>query len=156
KTTRFDVTAALDELLAGKPVSVSYAQAFGCPLPLEEKKATTSATVTYYRDVLPILQKNCQSCHRPGEVGPLSLETYRQAVKWADSIVTETQARRMPPWKPLPAEHIAGQRTLSEKDLKTLVAWAEQGTPEGDKKDAPLPVKFPEGWQLGTPDAILE
>ncbi|HKA06805.1 MAG TPA: redoxin domain-containing protein, partial [Gemmataceae bacterium] len=70
KTTRFDVAAALDELLAGKPITVSYAQAFGCPLPLEEKKTAGSATVTYYREVLPILQKNCQSCHRPGEVGP--------------------------------------------------------------------------------------
>src|SRR5206468_10945854 len=87
---------------------------------------------------------------------PFPLETYRQAVKWADSLVTETQARRMPPWKPLPTEHISGQRMLNDKDLKTLVKWAEQGASEGDKKDAPPPVKFPQGWQLGTPDAILE
>jgi peroxiredoxin len=156
KTTRFDVSAALDEMLAGKPVTVSYAQPFGCPLPLEEKKMTTSPTVTYYRDVAAILQKNCQSCHRPGEIGPFALETYRQAAKWADSIVAETQAKRMPPWKPLPAEHIAGQRNLSDHDLKTLAAWVEQGTPVGNKTDAPPAVKFPEGWQLGTPDVVLE
>lgn len=156
KTTRFDVTAALDELLAGKSVTVSYARAFGCPLAVEEKKAISSPTVTYYRDVMPVLQKNCQSCHRPGEVGPFALETYRQAAKWADSIVTETQARRMPPWMPLPNDHIAGQRNLSEQDLKTLAAWVDQGVAEGDKKDAPPPVEFPQGWQLGTPDAILE
>lgn len=156
KTTRFDVTAALDELLAGKPVTVAYAQAFGCPLPLEAKKPAASASVTYYRDVLPILQKNCQSCHRPGEVGPFVLETYKQAVKWADSIVTETESRRMPPWKPLPAEHIAGQRSLSDRDIKILAAWVDQGMAEGDKKDAPPPVKFPDGWQLGEPDAVLE
>src|SRR5262245_13489825 len=156
KTARFDVAAALDEVLAGKTVTVSYAQAFGCPLPLEEKKTAGPATVTYYRDVMPILQKNCQSCHRPGEVGPFALETYRQAVKWADSIVTETQARRMPPWKPLPSDHIAGQRSLSDKELKMLEAWVDQGTPEGDKEDAPPPVKFPEGWQLGKPDFVLE
>jgi peroxiredoxin len=156
KTTRFDVAAAIDELLAGKPVSVPSTQAFGCPLPLDDKKPAGPATVTYYRDVAPILQKNCQSCHRPGEVGPFALETYRQAVKWADGIVSETEARRMPPWKPVPNPHLAGQRSLSEKEIQTLATWVEQGTPEGDKKDAPPPVKFPEGWQLGQPDVVLE
>jgi peroxiredoxin/mono/diheme cytochrome c family protein len=156
KTTRFDVTAALDELLVGKPVSVAYAQAFGCPLPLEPKKPSAAATVNYYRDVAPILQKNCQSCHRPGEVGPFVLETYKQAVKWADNIVSETESRRMPPWKPQPADHIRGQRSLSEKEIKTLSTWVEQGMSEGDKNDAPPPIKFPEGWQLGTPDVVLE
>jgi peroxiredoxin len=156
KTTQSDLKAALEELLAGKPVTVAYAKAFGCPLPLEEKKAAAGATVTYYRDVLPILQKNCQSCHRPGEVGPFSLETYRQAVKWADSIVSETHAMRMPPWKAAPNDLIAGQRHLGEKDQKTLEVWVEQGTPDGDKKDAPPPVKFPQGWQLGEPDAVLK
>ncbi|MBO0701177.1 MAG: hypothetical protein J2P46_22460, partial [Zavarzinella sp.] len=156
KTTRADVAAALDELLAGKPVTVPDTEAFGCPLPFEEKKPGGPATVTYYRDVLPILQKNCQSCHRTGEVGPFALETYRQAVKWADSLVTETEAGRMPPWKPVPNEHLAGQRSLSEKDKKTLAAWVEAGTPEGDKADTPPPVKFPRGWQLGTPDVVLE
>lgn len=156
RTTRADVAAALDELLAGKPVSVSYAQAFGCPLPLDGKKPAGPATITYYRDVAPILQTNCQGCHRPGEVGPFALQTYRQAVKWADSIVAETEARRMPPWKPAPADHIAGQRSLTEKDRKTLAAWVDAGTPEGDPNDAPPAPKFPTGWQLGEPDAVLE
>lgn len=156
RTTRADVAAALDELLAGKPVSVAHAQAFGCPLPLEGKKPAGPATVTYYRDVLPILQANCQGCHRPGEVGPFALQTYRQAVKWADGIAAETEARRMPPWKPVPADHIAGQRSLTEKDRKALAAWVEQGTPEGDPTDAPPAPKFPAGWQLGEPDAVLD
>jgi peroxiredoxin len=156
RTTRFDVTSALDEVLAGKPVTIAYAKAYGCPLPLDEKKAAATSTVTYYRDVAPILQKNCQSCHRPGEVGPFVLESYRQALKWADSIVSETQSKRMPPWKPSPSDILAGQRYLSAKDQKTLETWVEQGTPEGDKEDAPLPVKFPQGWQLGEPDAVLE
>jgi peroxiredoxin len=156
KTSRFDLATALDELLAGKVVSVPRTTAVGCPLAVEAKKPAGSAGVTYYRDVLPILQKNCQGCHRPGEVGPFALETYKQAVKWADSIVTETEARRMPPWKPAPADHLAGQRSLADKHLKTLAAWVEAGTPEGDKADAPPPAKFPDGWQLGKPDVVLE
>ncbi|WP_020475487.1 redoxin domain-containing protein [Zavarzinella formosa] len=156
KTTRFDVVTALEEMLAGKPVSVPQTQSFGCPLPEAERQVAKEGSVTYHRDVAPILQNNCQSCHRPGEVGPFSLQTYKQAVKWSDGIISETKDHRMPPWKPAPSELLVAPRHLKPADVKTLEAWVAQGMPEGNPKDAPAPPKFPDGWQLGKPDAILE
>ncbi len=112
--------------------------------------------MTFYRDVLPILQQHCQGCHRPGNVGPFSLLSYNQAVKWADDIVGETRARRMPPWKPERNDLLTQERGLSEKEITTLAAWVEQGQAAGDPKEAPPPAKFAEGWQLGKPDLVLE
>jgi len=84
------------------------------------------------------LQAHCQSCHRPGEVGPFSLTTYKQAVNWSSDIKEYTRDRKMPPWKPSEASHpFATDRRLSIKDISTLAAWVDGGTPEGDPKDAP-------------------
>jgi peroxiredoxin/mono/diheme cytochrome c family protein len=154
QTTRHDLRAALDELLAGKDVRVPATRAIGCPLG-GEKAVAKSGTVTYHRDVLPILQNHCQSCHRPGEVGPFSLMTYKQAVNWASDIKDYTQSRKMPPWKPVAGPAFHNERKLTEKEIATLAAWADGGTPEGDPKDAPAPKQFTEGWQLGKPDLVL-
>ncbi len=150
-----DLRVALDELLAGKPISHPATSAVGCPIRRERKTSPQVATVTYHRDVLPILQKNCQGCHRPGEVGPFSLMTYRQAAAWADDIKDYTQSRKMPPWKPVDGPAYHDERKLSGTDLATLAAWADAGAPEGDPHDAPPPQSFPQGWQLGTPDVVL-
>jgi peroxiredoxin len=156
RTTRYDLVAALEEVLAGKPVTLARTAAFGCPLPGAARVEAAKPTTTYHRDVLPILQSACQSCHRPGEVGPFSLMTYAQAVKWADDLVGETKARRMPPWRPAQRGHFTNERTLAEAQIGTLERWVKEGMPEGDPKDAPKPVTFPEGWQLGKPDLVLE
>src|SRR5262249_30849114 len=111
---------------------------------------------TYYKDVLPILQDNCQSCHRPGQVGPFSLMTYKQAVRWADDVVGETQAKRMPPWKPVQRGVVTNERRLTDAQLRTLKAWVDQGAQEGSPKDAPPPKKFKDDWKLGKPDLVLE
>jgi Copper type II ascorbate-dependent monooxygenase, C-terminal domain len=105
--------------------------------------------------VLPILQNRCQECHRPGEVGPFSLMTYRQAVNWAGDIKDYTQSRRMPPWKINAGMEFHNQRKLTAHEMAVLAAWADNGTPEGNVKDAPPARKFTEGWQLGTPDLVL-
>jgi hypothetical protein len=152
---REDLRIALEEVLAGKPVQVARTEAIGCPLRLE-KPRVVSGEVTFHRDVAPILQERCQTCHRPGEVGPFSLQTYRQAVNWAEDIKEHTRARRMPPWKPTAGHEFVGERKLSAKEIATLAAWVDGGTPEGDPKDAPKAKKFPEGWQLGKPDLVLE
>jgi peroxiredoxin len=149
-----DLRDALDELLTGKPVSRPLTEAVGCPI-RREQAAKATGNVTYYRDVLPILQNHCQTCHRPGEVGPFSLMTYRQAVNWAADIKDYTQSRRMPPWKPSTGAEFHNDRRLAETQIRTLAAWTDGGTPEGDPKDAPPPRKFIAGWQLGTPDLIL-
>jgi mono/diheme cytochrome c family protein len=113
--------------------------------------------VTWTRDVAPIVYKNCTSCHRPGEVGPFPLLTWKDAAKRADFLASITAERRMPPWKPEPGfGSFHDERRLSDAEIKTLARWAETGTKEGDPKDlAPLP-KFTDGWQLGEPDLVIK
>ena len=156
QTTEFDLKNALNDLLAGKPVRTPSTKAIGCPVnaKADEKKVATTK-VSYHKEILPILQKNCQVCHRPGEVGPFSLMTYKQAVNWAEDIKEYTHNRKMPPWKPQGGPEYQRERKLSDAELKTIAEWVDGGTPEGDVKDAPAPVAFTEGWQLGKPDLIL-
>ncbi|MHB1423951.1 MAG: redoxin domain-containing protein [Gemmataceae bacterium] len=154
RITRNDLRQALDELLAGKPVSEPATKPIGCAI-VRERKAKKDGTVTFYRDVLPIVRKNCQECHRPGAVGPFALMTYKQAVNWADDIKEYTRERKMPPWKPVEGLAFHGERKMSDEDINKLAAWVDGGTAEGDPKDAPPPRAFVEGWQLGQPDLIL-
>lgn len=153
--TRHDLRQVIGEMLSGRPVSEPATVAVGCPIPREAKAVARTGTVTYHRDVAPILQNHCQQCHRPGEVGPFALMNYKQAVNWGDDIKSYTQSRLMPPWKPFEGAAFHNERRLPQKDIDTLAAWVDGGTPEGNPKDAPPPRKFPEGWQLGTPDLIL-
>jgi peroxiredoxin/mono/diheme cytochrome c family protein len=153
--THHDLKNALDELLAGKAVGTPLTKAVGCPIDLE-KRVSKDGKVTYYRDVLPILQNNCQNCHRPGEVGPFSLMTYKQAVTWASDLKDYTKSRQMPPWKIVEGVGFYNERRLSDKDIATLATWADNGTPEGDAKDAPKPKEFVTGWMHGKPDLVLE
>jgi AhpC/TSA family len=150
-----DLQNALDDLLAGKPVREPATVAVGCPIQRDEPRTASDAKITYYRDVLPVLQANCQSCHRPGAAGPFSLMTYKQAVNWAGDIKDYTHSRKMPPWKPAEGLDFTGERKLSDNDVATLAAWADAGAPAGDPKDAPPPVQFTEGWALGPPDLIV-
>src|SRR3954471_4794960 len=111
---------------------------------------------TFYKDVLPILQNNCQTCHRPGEVAPMSLISYDEARPWARSIKTKTTAKQMPPWFADPdAGVFSNERKLTSKDIDTLAAWADAGAPAGNAKDAPLSRKFENGWNI-KPDVIVE
>src|SRR5215475_10383239 len=114
----------------------------------------TPDNVTFNKDVLPILQRNCQVCHRPGEIGPMSLLTYESTRPWAKSIRTAVLTRKMPPWfADSRYGHFLNDRRLSEADIATLVAWADQGAPEGDPKDKPAPVEWREGWNI-KPDVV--
>jgi peroxiredoxin len=153
--TAHDLKAALDDILAGKAVRTPVTEAIGCAIQRERKTTAATGKVTFYRHVLPILQNKCQTCHRPGEVGPFSLLTYKQAVNWAADIKEYTQTRRMPPWKPSEGVAFHNERKLADKEIATLAAWADGDTPQGDPKDAPAPRKFPRGWQLGKPDLVL-
>lgn len=154
RITRHDLRQALDEVLAGKAVSEPAAKPIGCPI-VRERKTRKDGPVTFYRDVLPIVQKSCQECHRPGAVGPFALMTYKQAVNWAEDIKQYTQERKMPPWKPVEGPAFHNERKLADKDIATLAAWVDGGTPQGNPKDAPPPRKFVAGWQLGQPDLVL-
>ena len=117
-----------------------------------------SAVVTFDKDVLPILQKNCQTCHRPGEVAPMSLLNYEEARPWAMAIKKEVVTKAMPPWY-ADAEfdgHFLNQRKLTPQEIDTIKAWVNGGAPEGDARDKPTPVEFIEGWSIGKPDKVLQ
>ena len=109
---------------------------------------------TYHKDVVRILQKNCQDCHRPNQVAPFSLLTYEQARKRASDLAHVTGERIMPPW---PASSSFGgpfrdARVLTGDEIATLQSWVDSNCPEGDPKDAPEPRTFSSDWALGEPD----
>jgi len=150
-----DLLDALSDVLANREVRTPVTEPIGCPISIPEAVAAVSGSVTYHRDVAPILQKNCQNCHRPGVVGPFSLLTYQQAAKWACDIKDYTQSRQMPPWMPHGGPAYKGERKLSDADIATLARWVDAGAPEGDRAEAPAPVQYTEGWRNGPPDLIL-
>jgi len=116
-----------------------------------------SAAPTFYKDVLPVLQNNCQSCHRAGEAAPMPLMTYQDARPWAKAIKQAVLTKKMPPWFADPEfGHFSNDRTLAAADVDTLAKWVDGGAPAGNAKDAPKPVEFTEGWNIGKPDVILE
>ncbi len=118
--------------------------------------ATNAAIVTFNKDVAPIVQKNCQACHRPGEVAPMSFLTYKEVRPWARSIREAVVSRQMPPWFADPKHgEFSNDCRLSQKEIDTVTAWVEGGAKEGDPKDLPPNPKFPEGWQIGKPDVVL-
>jgi mono/diheme cytochrome c family protein len=139
---------------AGLTLAASIAQA-----------AALSGEVTFTKDVLPILQKNCQECHRPsgvnlsGMVAPMSLMTYDEARPWAKSIGKMVSERKMPPWFASSAQHgqFELERGLTQDQVDAIVRWTETGAKRGDPKDAPDPVEFasPEGWLMGVPDIVI-
>jgi hypothetical protein len=118
--------------------------------------AAAQSAPTFYKDVLPILQNNCQTCHRPGEVAPMSLLTYEQARPWARAIKTKTTDKQMPPWFADPDYGLfSNERKLSSREIATLAAWSDAGAPAGNPKDAPPARHFEDGWNI-KPDVIVE
>ena len=117
----------------------------------------SAAELTFYRNVLPVLENRCQECHRPGEIGPMALRTYKEVRPWAASMVEQVESRKMPPWDADPKfGHFANDRALSPAELKTLVGWAKSGAKEGDPKDAPKTHRqFVDGWNIPKPDVVL-
>src|SRR5579859_5139192 len=119
--------------------------------------ATNPSPVTFTKDVAPVLQKNCQGCHRPGEAAPFSLLTYEQARPWAKAIKEAVLLKQMPPWLADPHYgKFSNDRSLSQSEIDTIVAWVDGGAKEGDPKDAPKPREFVTGWTIGKPDVVLE
>jgi hypothetical protein len=118
--------------------------------------APNTTPVTFYKDVLPVVQKHCQNCHRPGEIAPFSMLTYADARPWAKAMKNAVVTEKMPPWFADPkVGHFANDRRLSAAEVATLSNWADTGATEGNKKDAPPPVKFNDGWNI-KPDMIIE
>lgn len=109
--------------------------------------------VTFSKDVAPILFKSCAECHRPGEIAPFSVLSYKDVRPWAKSIKEQVVSKEMPPWH---ADEKHGQwlndRRLSGKEIETITAWVDGGAKEGNPKEMPAAPKFPDGWAIGQPD----
>ncbi len=148
---------AIVAVLNDRPVTApTEAQTSRLPLPKPRPIIALDEKITFHEHVAPVLWKHCAACHRPGEVGPFPLLTYRDAAKRAQFLADVAGDRRMPPWR---AMHGYGdfQATgrLSRRELAVLSYWSEHGSPEGDAALAKTPPQFPEGWQLGTPDFVV-
>jgi mono/diheme cytochrome c family protein len=132
--------------LEGNPVSIHAAA----------QQGSNAGAVTFNQQVLPILQKNCQACHRPGEIAPMSFLTYQDVRPWAKAIKVAVVKRQMPPWFADPAYgHFANDKRLTDADIATLTAWVDTGALEGDATDKPAPIAFHDGWNI-EPDMIVE
>lgn len=116
-----------------------------------------SSTPTFYKNILPILQKRCQRCHRQGEMAPMPLETYRQVRPYARAIQEATQSRKMPPWFADPHfGTFSNDPSLTPAQIEMFSAWADAHAPAGDPRDAPPPVHWTVGWNIAKPDVVLE
>jgi hypothetical protein len=114
-----------------------------------------ATTVTFNKDVLPILQQHCQSCHRPGEVAPMTLMDYQSTRPWAKAIKAAVASKKMPPWTADQRYgHFRNDVSLTQAEIDTLASWADNGSPEGNAKDKPAPVQWTEGWMI-KPDHIV-
>jgi hypothetical protein len=114
------------------------------------------AAPTFYRDVAPILQGHCQSCHRAGEIAPTSLVTYEEARAQAGAMAAAVQTRAMPPWfADRSVGHFANDPSLSEREIASIVAWAGAGAPAGDSSAAPAPRVWAQGWNIPQPDLVV-
>ena len=175
---------ALDAVLAGRKVATPATPVVGCPLDRVRPQVATRKTprvravageiatafeeresqdpievgpVTYAADVAAILQQKCQSCHRPGQVGPFPLLTYDDARRHAAAIREVVEDRRMPPWHADPRYgHFENDRSLTGRQRAVVLDWIDQGSPLGDAKAVPAPRAFPEGWGIGEPDLVVE
>lgn len=110
---------------------------------------------TFDRDIAPLVNQNCVTCHRPGEVGPFSLTDYGAVKRKARSIIKAVDAGIMPPWGARSHGEFANERTLNTAQKQMLRDWVLAGEPEGNPADLPPPPKFTPGWQLGLPDRVL-
>ena len=114
-------------------------------------------TPTFTEDVAPILYENCVTCHRTGEVAPMSLITYQETRPWGRSIKNKVLAGEMPPWHADPSVgRFLNERSLTAAERDTIVGWVDAGAPEGDRAKLPPPPTCVDGWQIGTPDVIIE
>ena len=145
------MTAVIKRLLVPVFVLLAVAVVF-----LPHRQQGAQLTPTFNKEVVRILQNNCQTCHHPGDIAPMSLVTYQETKPYAQAIRAQTQARQMPPWKPAQGcGDFQDARVLTADEIATLAAWADAGAPEGNAADLPAPKNFGDGWTLGAPDLVL-
>ena len=128
-------------------------------------RAEAPESPTFSKDILPILQENCQTCHRPsgidlsGMIAPMSFMTYQEVRPWAKSIAKAVESKTMPPWDASEKYHgvFKNERSLTSDEIETIVSWVKQRAPRGNPKDAPEPIQFSDsGWNFGEPDLVID
>jgi mono/diheme cytochrome c family protein len=129
------------------------------------QEVSAAPEVTFTRDIVPILQRSCQNCHRPGQVAPMPLLTYEQVRPWARAIRQRTAIRdragAMPPWyieKNVGVQQYKHDPSLSDEEVDRIARWVEAGAPRGDDADAPAPIEWPDdtAWTIGEPDLVVD
>ncbi len=156
KANSRDLGAAIDALLAGKPVSQPTTEAIGCLIG-RVLKPKADSEVTYSNQIARIFQNRCVECHRPNQIGPFALQNYEEAVGWAEMIEEVVRDGRMPPWHPDPKfGHFANDMSLTKDEKELIYKWVAAGAPEGNPKDLPEPKQYAGGWLMpGGPDKIF-
>jgi peroxiredoxin/mono/diheme cytochrome c family protein len=153
--TRRDLVVALEELLAGKPVTQPVTPPEGCVIGRVRRNSGTG-DVTYSKQIARVFQSRCVGCHRPGSIGPFALNSYKQAAGWAATIREVIEQQRMPPWHADPKYGVfANDARMPEGEKKLVYEWIDHGCPEGDPKDLPKPIQFVEDWRIPKPDLIF-
>jgi peroxiredoxin len=156
QVTKHFLKDAIEEVLAGKEVTLAETPCPGCLIG-RTRKAKTNSEVTYSNQIARIFQKRCEECHREGQIGPFALSNYEEVAGWADMIGEVVDQQRMPPWHANPAHGVFSNAAQMPDEEKQLIAdWVAAGAPEGDPKDLPEPRQFAEGWRIPTPDLVLE
>jgi peroxiredoxin len=154
--TRRDLAVALEELLAGKPVSQPVTEAAGCLIGRVRRPAA-SGEVTYARHIARVFEQRCVTCHHAGSVAPFALTSYREAVGWAETIREVIAEQRMPPWHANPQYgSFANDARMPEEEKRLVLDWVRNGAPEGDPKDLPPAQPWVEGWRIPKPDLVID
>lgn len=154
--TRHDLVAAIEALLSGQEVEVKSTEVAGC-LISRPRRLGAKGEITWSKQVSRIIQEKCQDCHHPKTAAPFSLLTYDDAVNWAAMMKEVVLQRRMPPWHADPRfGNFREERRLSQDEIDTVVAWINDGTPQGNVADLPPAREFTEGWRIGEPDVVFE
>ena len=155
KPNRRDLAEAVNELVAGKEVSVARTETVGCLIG-RVPKVEPHGEITFTKHVSRILNNRCVECHREGEVAPMTLTDYDEVAGWSDMICEVVAEERMPPFHANPKYgEFRNDCRLSNEEKQTIFAWVENGCPEGDPADMPEPPEFVDGWEAGEPDQVV-
>jgi peroxiredoxin len=154
--TRRDLAIALEELLAGREVSIARTDPVGCRIGRVHPPGRGG--VTYARHIEPILRKRCVACHRAGEIAPFALTSYEQAAGWAETIAEVVRDGRMPPWHASQEYgRFRNDPHLTDEEKRMIAAWVSDGAPEGVAGPPIGPAPLAEGgWRIPKPDLVIE
>jgi hypothetical protein len=138
-------------------VTVAFVTAFTPVARADDRPDSTSISPVFYKDVLPLLERHCQSCHRPGEAAPMAFLDYQGTRPWAKAMKQAVVARTMPPWFADPhVGKFSNDRSLPESAIRTIAAWVDAGAPEGVRAGVPEGDRWTDGWTIGKPDIVFE